>query len=151
MTVYVEAAEDIPIAVQVTETGGVRKAHALSTNQDHGQSNFLKQEGFQGRNVAQLRLFLTAGSYWINSKAINEDVLMNFDQRESFCDTFTMVVTVHPIKQATKVMNLRPDEELCEEVDPLVNSLTTDGMVQGKLVREISKYGAEVGYFDFEG
>lgn len=42
MTVYVEAAEDIPIAVQVSETGGVRKAHALSTNQDSGQSNFLK-------------------------------------------------------------------------------------------------------------
>ena len=77
-------------------------------------------------------------------------MLLNFDQRESFCDTFTMVITVHPIKQATKVMNLRPEEELCEEVDPLVNSLTTDGMVQGHLVREISRYGAEVGYFDFE-
>ena len=41
VTVYVEAAEDIPIAVQIQETGGVRKAVALSTNQDEGQSNFL--------------------------------------------------------------------------------------------------------------
>ena len=32
LTVYVEAAEDFPIAVQVQETGGIRKALALSTN-----------------------------------------------------------------------------------------------------------------------
>lgn len=35
-------------------------------------------------------------------------------------------------------------------MDPLVNTLTTDGMVRGNLVKEINKYGAEVGYFDFE-
>ena len=95
-------------------------------------------------------MFLSKGSYWINAKAINEDVLLNFDQRESFCDTFTMVVTVNPIKQATKTLNTNTNEDYCEEMDPLVNVLTTDGMVRGNLVKEMTKYSAEVGYFDFE-
>lgn len=47
-------------------------------------------------------------------------------------------------------MNTDSDEEFCEDMDPLVNTLTTDGMVQGRLVKELTKYGAEVGYFDFE-
>ena len=136
--------------MQIQEVGGVRKALALSTDQDEGVSNFLHQEGFKTRNVVQLRVFLTKGSYWINAKAINEDVLLNFDQRESFCDTFTMVVTVNPTKQATKVLNLSASEEYCEEMDPLVNVLTTNGMVRGNLVKELTAYGAEVGYFDFE-
>ena len=51
VTVYVEAAEDIPLALQIQETGGVRKVLALSTDQDEGVSNFLHQEGFKTRNV----------------------------------------------------------------------------------------------------
>ena len=41
MTVYVETTPDIPVALEITETGGVRKAIALSTDQDKTQSNFL--------------------------------------------------------------------------------------------------------------
>ena len=44
----------------------------------------------------QLREFLGKGTYWIGAKAINEDVLLNFDNRDSFCDTFKMVITVTP-------------------------------------------------------
>ena len=151
VTVYVEAPEDIPVALQIQETGGVRKALALSTDQDRTQSNFLHQEGFKGRNVVQLREFLAKGTYWINAKAINEDVLLNFDQREGFCDTFTMVVTVNQLKVATQTFNPDTDEEFCEDMDPLVNTLRTDGMVRGNLVKELTKYSAEVGYFDFDG
>ena len=32
ITVYIEAAEDIPVALEISETGGVRKAIALSTD-----------------------------------------------------------------------------------------------------------------------
>ena len=99
----------------------------------------------------QLREFLAKGTYWINAKAINEDVLLNFDQREGFCDTFTMVVTVNQLKVATQTFNPDTDEEFCEDMDPLVNTLRTDGMVRGNLVKELTKYSAEVGYFDFDG
>jgi len=121
MTVYIEAAEDIPVVLEISETGGVRKAIGLSTDQDRAVSNFLHQEGFKSRNVVQLREFLAKGSYWIRAKAINEDVLLNFDQRQSFCDTFTMVIGLHPLKAAT--LNFSPDteEEFCEEIKPLVN------------------------------
>lgn len=129
----------------------MRKALALSTDQDRTQSNFLKQEGFKERNVVQLREFLAKGSYVINAKAVNEDVLLNFDQRESFCDTFTMAVTVHPLKLASKSFSPDTEEEFCEDMDPLVNQLQTNGMVRGNLVKELTKYGAEVGYFDFDG
>ena len=47
-------------------------------------------------------------------------------------------------------MNKSSNEEFCEDLDPLVNTLTTDGMVRGNLVKELTKYGAEVGYFDFD-
>lgn len=69
----------------------------------------------------QLREFLAAGSYWIHAKAINEDVLVNFDQRETFCETFTMVITVNPLKSATLFASSDAEEEMCEDVDPLVN------------------------------
>ena len=121
MTVYIEAAEDIPVALQISETGGVRKAIALSTDQDRSVSNFLHQEGFKGRNVVQLREFLAKGTYWIHAKAINEDVLLNFDQRETFCDTFTMAITVSPLKSATLTFSPDSEEEFCENMDPLVN------------------------------
>ncbi len=35
-------------------------------------------------------------------------------------------------------------------MDPLVNQLKTNSMVRGHLVRELTKYGAEVGYFNFD-
>jgi len=35
-------------------------------------------------------------------------------------------------------------------MDPLVNQLKTNTMVRGNLVKELTKYGAEVGYFNFE-
>ena len=150
VTVYVETAEDIPVALHIKETGGVRAATALSEDQDRTQSNFIKQEGFVERNVVQLRQFLTKGNYWIMAKAVNEDVLLNFDQRLSFCETFTMVVTVSPVKTATKIYDPNTDENFCEEQDPLVNQLKKDGMVRGNLVKDLTKYEAEVGYFDLE-
>ena len=79
ISVYVETAEDIPVALEIAETGGVRKAIALSMDQDAGESNFLHQQGFRERNVVQLREFIAAGSYWIHAKAVNENVLVNFD------------------------------------------------------------------------
>ena len=51
--------------------------------------------------MVQLRTFLAAGTYFINAKSLNEDVLLNLDQRDSFCDTFKMVVTIDPLKTAT--------------------------------------------------
>ena len=84
------------------------------------------------------------------AKAVNEDVILNFDQRESFCETFNMIITVSPLKTASKTFSPDVEENFCEDIDPLVNHLRTDGMVQGHLVRELTKYGAEVGYFDFE-
>jgi len=42
VTVYVETPEDIPVALSISETGGMRKSVALSTDQDRTQSNFLK-------------------------------------------------------------------------------------------------------------
>ena len=92
--IYAETPEDVPVAIQLKETGGVRKAMALSTDQDMHKSNFLKQEGFQTRNVVQLREFVAAGTYWIQARAINEDLLLNFDQREGFCDSFAMTVEI---------------------------------------------------------
>ena len=35
-------------------------------------------------------------------------------------------------------------------MDPLVNQLKLDGMVRGNLVKELTKYSVEVGYFDFD-
>ena len=32
MTVYIEAAEDIPVVLEISETGGVRKAIGFSTD-----------------------------------------------------------------------------------------------------------------------
>ena len=71
ITVYVESPEDIPLALEIQETGGIRKAQALTTDQDKASSNFFHQNGFRERNVVQLREFLAKGTYWIKAKAIN--------------------------------------------------------------------------------
>ena len=104
VTVYIETDEATPVALYIEETGGMRKAIALSTDQDASQSNFLKQVGFHQRNVVQLREVMAPGAYWIGAKAINEDVLLNFDSRDSFCETFKLVVTVTPTTSATELM-----------------------------------------------
>ena len=64
---------------------------------------------------------LAPGAYWIGAKAINEDVLINFDNRDSFCETFKLIVTVNPTTSATELMSQDVEEELCEELDPLGN------------------------------
>ena len=61
-----------------------------------------------------------------------------------------MAVTMHPVKSATKLFSPDSEEEFCENPDPLVNQLKKDGMVRGNLVKELTKYSAEVGYFDFD-
>ena len=93
---------------------------------------------------------MAKGTYWLSARAVNQDVLLNFDQRSSFCETFTLVVTVSPLKTATKIYDPNSDENFCEDQDPLVNQLRMDGMVRGNLVKELTAYGAEVGYFDLE-
>ena len=105
VTAYIETDPDTPVALYIEETGGMRKAIALSTDQDASQSNFLKQVGFHQRNVVQLREVMAPGAYWIGAKAINEDVLINFDSRDSFCETFKLVVTVTPTTSATELMS----------------------------------------------
>lgn len=150
VTVYVETSEDIPVALEITETGGIRKAVGLSADQDSFQSNFLKQEGFKEKNVVQLREFLRAGSYWIGVRAVNEDRNMNFDQREFFCETFTLAVTVSPLKTATEFFSPDPEEEFCENLTPLGNQLQVGQISTGFIFRELTAYGAEVGYFDLE-
>jgi hypothetical protein len=121
VTVYIETDPETPVALSIEETGGMRKAVGLSTDQDHSMSNFLKQEGFKQRNVVQLREVLAPGAYWISAKAINEDVLLNFDQRDSFCETFKLIITVTPSTSATMLMAQDAETELCEELDPLGN------------------------------
>ena len=76
---------------------------------------------------------------------------MNFDQRENFCETFNTVITISPLTTADKLYNPDEEENFCMETDPLVNILKTDGMVRGNLVKELSRYNSEVGYFDFDG
>ncbi len=61
-----------------------------------------------------------------------------------------MFVEVHPVKTATKLLNMDREEGYCESIDPLKNSLRLDALVRGDLVREITDFGTEVGYFDFE-
>lgn len=61
-----------------------------------------------------------------------------------------MAITVNPVKQAQYVMNKDVGEDFCEEMHTLDNTLITDGMARGNFVKELTKYGAEVGYFDFE-
>lgn len=121
VTVYIETDADTPVAISIEETGGMRKSVGLSDDQDSSQSNFLKQEGFKQRNVVQLREFLGKGVYWISAKAINEDILLNFDERDSFCETFKMVLTVTPTASAIFPFVEDVEEQHCEEVDPLVN------------------------------
>lgn len=48
-------------------------------------------------------------------------MLINFDNRDSFCETFKLVVTVNPTTSATELMSQDVEEELCEELDPLGN------------------------------
>jgi len=62
-----------------------------------------------------------------------------------------MLVTVHPTTNADKMFHPDVDETFCEDMDPLVNTLVVDGMVRANLTKELTKYGAEVGYFDFDG
>ena len=61
-----------------------------------------------------------------------------------------MAITVNSLRSAQEFYVADVEEEFCEQLDPLVNQLKTDGMIRGNLVREMTKYGAEVGYFDFE-
>ena len=76
--------------------------------------------------------------------------MLNMDQRISFCETFKMMITMHPTKSADKIFPQDIEEEFCGDMDPLVNQLKTNSMVRGHLVRELTKYGAEVGYFNFD-
>lgn len=98
-----------------------------------------------------MREFMAPGVYWITAKAVNEDVLLNFDQRNSFCETYNMIITVHPTASASLMFHSDVEEMFCEEMDPMVNTLRVEGMVRANLTKELSSYGAEVGYFDFDG
>ena len=58
---------------------------------------------------------LAKGSYWIRAQAVNfEDVNLSFDQRSSFCETFTLHLTVSPLKSATQLWRADTEEEFCE-------------------------------------
>jgi hypothetical protein len=93
---------------------------------------------------------LAKGSYWIRAQAVNfEDVNLSFDQRSSFCETFTLHLTVSPLKSATQLWRADTEEEFCEGQTYLANQLTLDEVVRGEITHELSTMNTDVGYFDF--
>ena len=48
------------------------------------------------------------------------------------------------------LLNMDHEESYCESNDPLKNQLRLDSLVRSDLVRELTDFGTEVGYFDFE-
>ena len=74
---------------------------------------------------------------------------LSFDQRQSFCETFTMHITISSLKSATKVYPKDREEEFCEGQAYLSNQLTLNEMTKGSVVHELSSMNTDVGYFDF--
>ena len=93
---------------------------------------------------------MAKGSYWVQAKAVNfEDVNLSFDQRSSFCETFTLHLTITPLKSATKLWKQDTEEEFCEGQTYLANQLTLNAVTKGSIVHELSTLNTDVGYFDF--
>lgn len=102
VTFYVES-DDTPIAVQISENGGMRKTVTQSNDQDSDSSNFLKQAGYVDKKVVQVREFLAPGNYWIQISSINfHDTNVSYDEKADFCKAYSIGLSVSPLKSASQ-------------------------------------------------
>ena len=95
---YIEVPDETEVALSISETGGMRKSVALTSDQDKYQSNFIRQKGFIHKRVVELRNIVPAGNYWISAQQVSySDPNLNFSTKENFCQTFRLFLSVHPI------------------------------------------------------
>ena len=96
-------------------------------------------------------MILEKGTYWVTAKALSfEDVNVDFDTRQNFCETYFLSMTVSPTKSAvTPYFHSQQEEEYCESTVELPQKLLMNTLKRGEFVSDLSKLEMHVSYYDF--